>query len=83
MLQRKGIAESIRVSECSVDRWMDLPDLGKPVWLPKVLSINEFRGNAEYGELLCILTDPVCKRIAFGYRSFRDFRIQIYYTGDV
>ena len=31
--------------------------------LPKVLSIDEFRGNTEYGKFQCILTDPVHKKI--------------------
>lgn len=60
---RKEIAESLGVSESSVGRWMNLLEFGKPDRLPKVLSIDEFRGNTEYGKFQCILTDPVHKRI--------------------
>ena len=60
---RKEIANSIGVSESSVCRWMNLLEYGKPAQLPKVLSIDEFRGNTEYGKFQCILTDPVHRRI--------------------
>jgi transposase len=60
---RKEIAGSLGVSESSVGRWMNLLEFGKPARLPKVLSIDEFRGNTEYGKFQCILTDPVHKRI--------------------
>jgi transposase len=42
---------------------MNLLEFGKPDRLPKVLSIDEFRGNTEYGKFQCVLTDPVHKRI--------------------
>ena len=60
---RKEIANSLGVSESSVCRWMNLLEYGKPAQLPKVLSIDEFRGNTEYGKFQCILTDPVHRRI--------------------
>jgi len=60
---RKEIADALGVSESSVGRWMNLLEFGKPSRLPKVLSIDEFRGNTEYGKFQCILTDPVHKRI--------------------
>jgi len=60
---RKEIAGSLGVSESSVGRWLNLLEFGKPSRLPKVLSIDEFRGNTEYGKFQCILTDPVHKRI--------------------
>ena len=60
---RKEIANMLGVSESSVGRWMNLLEFGKPALLPKVLSIDEFRGNTEYGKFQCILTDPVHKRI--------------------
>ena len=60
---RKEIATMLGVSESSVGRWMNLLEFGKPDRLPKVLSIDEFRGNTEYGKFQCILTDPVHKRI--------------------
>lgn len=60
---RKEIANALGVSESSVGRWMNLLEFGKPALLPKVLSIDEFRGNTEYGKFQCILADPVHKRI--------------------
>ena len=60
---RKEIADSLGVSESSVGRWMNFLEFGKPDRLPKVLSIDEFRGNTEYGKFQCILTDPVHKKI--------------------
>ena len=60
---RKEIASSLGVSESSVGRWMNLLEFGKPAMLPKVLSIDEFRGNTEYGKFQCILTDPVHKQV--------------------
>ncbi|MDD4142951.1 MAG: ISL3 family transposase, partial [Bacteroidales bacterium] len=60
---RKEIASALGVSESSVGRWLNLLEFGKPAALPKVLSIDEFRGNTEYGKFQCILTDPVHKRI--------------------
>ena len=60
---RKEIADSLGVSESSVGRWMNLLEFGKPDRIPKVLSIDEFRGNTEYGKFQCILTDPVHKKI--------------------
>ena len=60
---RKEIASSLGVSESSIGRWMNLLEFGRPALLPQVLSIDEFRGNTEYGKFQCILTDPVHKRI--------------------
>ena len=60
---RKEIAVSLGVSESSVCRWMNLMEFGKPSLLPRVLSIDEFRGNTEHEKFQCILTDPVHKKI--------------------
>lgn len=60
---RKEIAASLGVSESSVCRWMNLLEFGKPALLPKVLSIDEFRGNTEHEKFQCILTDPAHKKI--------------------
>ena len=60
---RKEIAQSLGVSESTVGRWLTLADYGKPQLLPKVLSIDEFKGNTEYGKFQCILTAPADKRI--------------------
>ncbi len=92
---RKEIAGSLGVSESSVGRWLNLLEFGKPARLPKVLSIDEFRGNTEYGKFQCILTDPVHKRIVdvlptryhaqiYGYlRAFPDRKQVQYFVMDM
>ena len=60
---RKEIASTLGVSESSVGRWMNLLEFGKPPLLPKILSIDEFRGNTEHEKFQCILTDPAHKKI--------------------
>ena len=60
---RKEIAMQLGVSESTVGRWLSLRDYSKPALLPKVLSIDEFKGDTEYGKFQCILTSPTEKRI--------------------
>ena len=60
---RKEIAMQLGVSESTVGRWLLLRDYSKPAALPRVLSIDEFKGDTEYGKFQCILTSPVEKRI--------------------
>jgi transposase len=60
---RKDIAQRLGVSQSTVARWLQLVDYGKPSQLPKVLSIDEFRGNTEAGKFQCILTSPRDKTI--------------------
>ena len=60
---RHDIARNINVSPSTVARWLGLVHFDKPKRLPKVLSIDEFRGNTEYGKFQCILTAPTEKRI--------------------
>lgn len=55
---RKDIARRLGISQSTVARWMRLVDCGKPSKLPKVLSIDEFRGNTDAGKFQCILTSP-------------------------
>lgn len=62
-VSRKDIAREFGVSESSVCRWMHLAPFSKPKKLPKVLSIDEFKGNAGGEKFQCILTSPVEKRI--------------------
>lgn len=57
------IADDLGVSVSTVFRWLPLIDRVRPSSLPRVLSIDEFRGNTEYGKFQCILTDPVNKKI--------------------
>jgi transposase len=60
---RKEIAMQLGISESTVGRWLSLRDFSKPALLPKVLSIDEFKGDTEYGKFQCILTSPAEKRI--------------------
>lgn len=62
-VSRKDIAKEFSVSESTVCRWMNLTEYGKPLKLPEVLSIDEFRGNAGGEKFQCILTAPTQKRI--------------------
>lgn len=60
---RKAIAREMGVSESTVTRWLRLSEQGNPSRLPKVLSIDEFRGNAGGKKFQAILTDPVHRKI--------------------
>lgn len=60
---RKEISKELGVSESTVGRWLALKDLQKPAMLPRVLSIDEFKGDTEYGKYQCILTSPVEKSV--------------------
>lgn len=51
------IAKRCNVSPFTVNRLFHYIS-PKPVKLPEVLSIDEFKGNAETGKYQCILTDP-------------------------
>ena len=57
------IAKEAGVSPSTMGRWMNLLSYGKPKLLPKVLSIDEFRGNTDRGKFQCILTAPEAKAI--------------------
>lgn len=57
------IARSNSISNTTVFRLMKLLSFEKPKKLPKVLSIDEFRGNANGYKFQCILTDPVNKTV--------------------
>lgn len=59
----KDIATLLGVSPSSVNRWLQFASSHKPNRLPTVLSIDEFRGNTEFGKFQCILTSPTEKRI--------------------
>ena len=58
----KQIGKRCNISASTVARVFDFVTYGTPV-LPKVLSIDEFRGNAEGEKYQCILTDPKDKRV--------------------
>jgi len=54
----KDIAQTLGVSASSVFRWLRSVSCSAPKVLPRVLSIDEFRGNAGGEKFQCILTDP-------------------------
>lgn len=60
---RKEVAQMMHVSSSTVGRWLRLSECGKPDKLPTVLSIDEFKGNTEYGKFQCILTAPKDRRV--------------------
>lgn len=60
---RKDLSKEFNVSESTVCRWMNLTECGKPNALPKVVSIDEFRGNVGGEKFQCILTAPIEKRV--------------------
>ncbi len=62
-VSRKDLSREFNVSESTVCRWMNLSEYGKPTDLPKVISIDEFRGNVGGEKFQCILTAPTQKRI--------------------
>ena len=47
---RKEIAAQLGISESTMGLSLSLKDYAKPVALPKVLSIDEFKGDTEYGK---------------------------------
>lgn len=53
----KDVAQSLGVSPSSVTRWLKLVNYPIPNKLPKVISIDEFKGNAGREKFQCILTD--------------------------
>lgn len=59
----KDISAQLGVSASTVGRWMHLVNYSRPQKLPKVLSIDEFRGNTDGEKFQCILTAPEEKRI--------------------
>ena len=51
----KDIASELNVSSSSVIRWLNNTFISKPNVLPKVLSIDEFKGNSGGEKFQCIL----------------------------
>lgn len=56
------VAKSCNISINTVARLFDTVHYEKPR-VPKVLSIDEFKGNAETGKYQCILVNPVKNRV--------------------
>lgn len=58
----KSVADEVNLSVSSVIRIFDIIDTPK-VNMPKVISIDEFKGNTNGEKYQCIITDPVNKRV--------------------
>jgi len=57
-----SVAKDTNLSVSTVIRIFD--NVGTPtVYMPKVISIDEFKGNTEGEKYQCIITDPINKRI--------------------
>ena len=59
----KDIARDTKTSVSGVSRCLALFPQGKPAKLPKVLSFDQFKGNANGERFQCILTAPEERRI--------------------
>jgi len=59
----RDIAEDTDTSISGVQRCLSLANCGKPALLPRVLALDEFKGNAGGERFQCILTAPAEKRI--------------------
>ena len=59
----KSIGSELGVSASSVNRWLKHLSKFKPSKLPRVLSIDEFRGNSGGERFQCILTAPEERKI--------------------
>ena len=77
---RKDIARSCGVSACTVERWLQLVECGTPAKLPDVVSIDEFKGNTEYGKFQGIVTDPVHKRVLDILPTCRESQFDQYFS---
>jgi transposase len=60
---QREIAHDAGVSPSTIGRWLNLLNYSKPQLLPKVLSIDEFRGNTDGNKFQCILTAPKAKAV--------------------
>jgi transposase len=52
------VSDKVNLSTHTITRVFDFVQYGKPSSLPKVLAIDEFRGNAGGEKFQCILVDP-------------------------
>lgn len=74
----KDIARDTRTSVSGVARCLALYPQGKPSALPRVLSFDEFKGNANGERFQCILTAPEERRILDILPDRRGSTIQSY-----
>jgi len=57
------VADEVNLSPATVTRVFDHVNYPRASKMPKVLSIDEFKGNTEYGKYQCTLVDVVKKSI--------------------
>lgn len=72
------VAKNLGISASSVFRRFRDISFRKPVYLPNVLSIDEFKGNAEGEKFQAILTDPVHGKIFDILPTRKAHRLQEY-----
>ena len=77
----KDIASELNVSSSSVIRWLNNTFISKPNILPKVLSIDEFKGNSGGEKFQCILTDAKNKKVVDILHSRKQEDLFGYFTG--
>lgn len=77
-LNVSSVARQVGISPSSVFRRLNDIKFPKPSVLPKVLSIDEFKGNAGGQKFQAILTDPVKHRIFDILPSRSQYKLQDY-----
>ena len=58
-----SVGKELNLSTTTIIRYFDLVSYSKPKQLPRVLAIDEFKGNADNEKYLCVITDPENKTI--------------------
>ena len=62
-ISEKQVARDLNVSQSTVHRWINMIEYSKPKLLPRVLSIDEFKGNADGEKFQCNLVDVKKRKI--------------------
>ena len=77
----KSIADRMGVSPSSVFRWLKTVNFPKPDKLPKVLSIDEFKGDSGEEKFNCVLTDLTDRKVFDILLSRKQEDIYAYLSG--
>ena len=75
-----SVAREVNLSISTVIRVFDYVNYGKPKQLPKVVSIDEFKGNTDREKYQCILTDPANHRIVDILPTRCSFQLTRYFS---
>ncbi len=75
-----SVAREVNLSVSTVIRVFDCVNYGKPKRLPKVVSIDEFKGNTDREKYQCILTDPANHRIVDILPTRCSFQLTRYFS---